>query len=189
VPAPYPSQSFFGGEVLLDAQVGRDGAVSDAQVIAGESPFVDKALAAVDTWMFHPARSAGQPADTRIAIAFEFPQPYVPPRASTVHHYNETGGSGALEGVAAVPMTTVEPEYPYPSTGEGSVILYGRVGADGQLTDVKVVRDLEPLTDAAISAARQWRFAPAKRSGVAMPSAAVIVVTFRRPLVVSHTQQ
>jgi len=183
VPAAYPSQSFFGGEVLLDAQVGRDGTASDVRVLNGEPLFVDKALAAVSTWMFRAAQSEGQARDTRIAIAFEFPQPYVPPRASTVHHFDF---ADALNGSAAVPVTTVEPGYPYPSNAEGSVILYGTVSADGRLGGIKVVRGLEPLTDAAISAARQWQFAPAKRSGAPVPSAAVIVVTYRRPLVVSH---
>lgn len=182
VPAPYPSQSLFGGEVVLDALVDRSGTASDVKVIGGDQPFLTKALAAVRSWTFLPARSSGHTVESRIAIAFEFPQRYVPPRSSTVHHYDEDSWAVAQES-AALPLTTVEPKYPSASSAEGSVILYESIDRQGQVGSVQIVRDVEPLTAATVAAAREWRFTPAKRSGAAVDSAAIVVVTFRRPLV------
>ncbi len=187
VPAPYPSQSFFGGEVLLDALVGRTGTISSIRVVRGEQPFLEEALAAVRTWTFLPARSAGNPVESHIAIEFQFAQPYVPPRSPTVHHYD--GGSSAGSDRVALPLTTVEPEYPPANTDEGSVILYESIDRQGHLVSVKVVRDFGPLTAATLTAAHQWLFAPAKLSGASVDSAAVIVFTFRRPLVTTHAAQ
>jgi outer membrane biosynthesis protein TonB len=185
VPAPYPSQSLFGGEVVLDALVGRSGMTSEVKVISGNEPLLTKALAAVRTWTFLPARSSGHLVEARIAIAFEFPQPYVPPRSSTVHHYDEDSWAAAQDS-AALPLTTVEPKYPSAFSTEGSVILYESIDHQGHVRSVQTLRGVEPLTAATVAAANQWRFTPAKRSGTAVDSAAIVVVTFRRPLVSLH---
>jgi TonB family protein len=182
VPAPYPSQSLFGGEVVLDALVSRTGIPSDVKVVDGDQPFLEKAVDAVQTWTFLPGRAQGHVVEARIAIVFQFPQPYVPPRASTIHTYNQNS-TAAVPDSAALPLTTVEPKYPAASTAEGSVILYESVDPQGHVHSIQIVRALEPLTAATVAAANQWQFAPAKRSGAAIDSAAVVVVTFRRPLV------
>lgn len=185
VPAPFPSQSFFGGEVLLDALVDRTGALSDVRVIQGEDPFLEKALAAVPTWMFLPARASGQPVEKRITIAFEFPQPYIPPRSASVHNYGDATSVAQDDGVS-LPITTIEPQYPNTSSKPGSVILYGSVDAEGHLGSIQVVRGAEPLNSAAIGAVRDWKFTPSKATERSADSTAVIVVTFRQPLVISR---
>lgn len=179
VPAPYPWQSLFGGEVLFEALVDRRGIISDLKVVRGDEPFLEQARDAVRTWTFFPARVDGQPVEARMAIDFQFPQSYVPPRSATVHHYEDSFPS--LPDAAVVPLTTVEPEYPSGSGAEGSVILYESIDREGNLESTEVVRGLEPLTAATLAAAKQWRFAPAKRSGAAIDSGAIVVVTFRRP--------
>ena len=181
VAPPYP-QSLFGGEVVLDALVGRTGLLSDVKVVHGYEPFLDKALAAVRTWTFLPARSAGRAAEARISIAFQFAQPYVPPRSPTEHHYDEDSQSIMHDG-AARPLMTVEPAYPAAGNAEGSVILYESLDVEGRPSSIKVVSGLEPLTAAALTAAHEWRLAPAMQSGTAIDSIAIFVFTFRHPLV------
>lgn len=183
VPAPFPSQSFFGGEVLLDALVDRTGTVSDVRVIHGEDPFLEKALAAVQTWMFAPARAAGQPTERRIAIAFEFPDPYVPARGDRVNHYDDAA-SGSTDDSAALPLATIEPLYPAADPGGGNAIIYGAVDREGQLSGLQVVRGNDGLSEAALAAVHDWKFAPAKEHGNAVDSAAVVVVNYRQPLVI-----
>jgi TonB family protein len=187
IPPPYPAQSLFGGEVALDALVGPTGALSDVRVVRGEQPFLEKALAAVRTWTFFPARSAGHTVEARIAVVFQFSQPHAPKRSATVRQ-NDAPPVAPLDS-AALPLATVEPEYPDASSAAGSIILYGLIDLDGHLGSLKVVRGLEPLTPAALAAVGQWHFAPAKKAGAAIDSTAVIVVTFRRPLVTSHAPQ
>jgi TonB family protein len=86
-------------------------------------------------------------------------------------------------------LRTVEPDYPLElraSGLQGIVELAATVGADGVPTDVQVVRapgsgaDTEALKAAAVNAAGQWRFAPARDYGgqpVAVP--VTIQMTFR----------
>jgi len=191
VPAAYPSQSLFGGEVVLDALVDTSGRLTDIKVVRGESPFLEKCLVAVRTWTFLPALLDGRAIETRIGIAFQFPQPYVPPRTATVHNY-ENFPSDSVEKSSsergALPVVTVEPQYPAGTEAHGGVILSADIGPQGHLDSVKVVRGLDPLTPAAIAALHQWHFAPAKHADANVSSPAIVVFTFPRPVVAAHAQ-
>jgi Trypsin-like peptidase domain/Gram-negative bacterial TonB protein C-terminal len=195
VPAPYPSQSLFGGEVTLDALVTRSGTLADVKLIHGDSPLADKALYAVRTWIFTPARTSANATSHRISIIFQFPQPYVPPRKPTTHEYEDASSAPAHFNVA-LPLTTVEAQYPPATNSEGSVILYAQVNPEGQIASIEAILDFPPFTDAALHAARQWRFTPAPKATSATDSptsapaenrAAILVFIFRRPLTTQRT--
>jgi Trypsin-like peptidase domain/Gram-negative bacterial TonB protein C-terminal len=185
VPAPYPPQALFGGELLLDALVSSSGNVSSVRVVHGVEPFLQKGLAAVRTWTFVPARIGGHAIECHVAIVFVFPQPYFRPRSSTIHHYDEAASAAARDR-AALLLTTVEPESPFGTNTEGSVILYGTVSTDGELASIKTLRDHQPFTQATVSAVHDWHFLPGKRAGADAESLAVVVSTFRQPLVASR---
>jgi outer membrane biosynthesis protein TonB len=191
VPAAYPSQSLFGGEVVLDALVDTTGRLADIKVVRGESPFLEKCLVAIRTWTFLPALLDGRATETRIGIAFQFPQPYVPPRTATVHNYeNSSADSGETNSSerGALPLVTVEPEYPAGTEAHGGVIFFADIGPQGHLDSVKVLRALEPLTPAALAALHQWHFAPGSHAGANVSSPAIVVFTFPRPVVATHAQ-
>lgn len=179
VPAPYPPQSLFGGEVILDALVGANGNVTDINVVHGDPPFLDKAQRAVQTWSFRPARIDDRETDERVAVAFEFAEPYLPSPKQRTHTYPEPPDS---DDRAPLPVYTVEPEYPVNAVAEGSVIVLGMVDAQGQLTATLVIRDAEPLTAATVSAMHQWRFIPGKKAGQTIASAVIVAAAFRRPI-------
>ena len=185
VAAPFPAQAFSGGEILLDAKVDTRGKVTDVRVVQGQSPFLEEVLGAVQTWTFLPARQEGHDVDARVGIVFQFAQPYLPKLMARVHEYKETGADSKDRG--ALPLYTLEPEYPVNSVGEGSVVLNEMVDREGRATSIHVVRDLASLTSPTVSAVRQWRFAPGKRGGEAVESGVIVVVTFRRPAVASRT--
>jgi len=193
VPAPYPSQSLSGGEVLLDALVARTGTLSDVRVISGQEPFLAAALGAVHSWTFLPAHSAGHATEARVAIIFQFPNPYIPPRKATAHHYQDPSrqkSSPAAETRAAIPTETISPLYPAGANAAGgSVILRESIDASGRVTAVDTELDDPPLTAAVEAAAQKWIFAPAQKSGTPIDSAVVISVTFREPLVVSNSSR
>jgi Trypsin-like peptidase domain/Gram-negative bacterial TonB protein C-terminal len=187
VPATYPSQSFFGAEVLLDALVDSAGTLSDVRVVQGEGQFLENALAAVRTWTFIIPHSAGQQTG-RVAIIFDFPQPYIPPRTATEHHYDKLR-SAELKDTAPFPLITDEPAYPEEATAKaGSVLIYAQVDRTGQLGSTQVVRGVGPLVRVTLAALRNWKFMPASQHGTAIDSAAIIVVTFRQPLVVGRAR-
>ena len=177
VASPYPSQSLFGGEVVLDALIDTRGRLTDTTVVRGAAPFLENVLSTVRTWSFFPARLDGHPVAARIGITFLFSQSYEPLRTPPVHDYDEPLPGSPDRG--ALPVVTVEPQYPPAAVADGSVILYGLVGPQGQLASVQILRDSESLTPAAVAAVHEWRFAPGRRAGSDSDSAAIVVLAFR----------
>ena len=76
----------------------------------------------------------------------------------------------------------VEPVYPAIARSrqiQGAVILQGLVGADGTVTQIKVIDSAHGvLNDAAVKAFSQFRYAPGTRNGVATPSLVQVTVKF-----------
>jgi hypothetical protein len=183
VGVPYPPQALFGGEVFLDALVDADGKLADVRVINGDEPFLDVVLEAVHTWSFTPARVDGRAVEARIGIAFQFPQSFLPGITPRARVYKEALADAGERG--ALPIATIEPDYPINSIAEGSVILYATVDAQGQVGGTSggtsVVRDVPSLTVPTEAAVHQWKFAAGKQAGTKTDSAVVVVVTFRRP--------
>jgi TonB family protein len=177
VACAFPSQALFGGEVVLDSLIDSHGRLVEIRVVRGASPFLEKVLSAVQSWSFFPAQLDGQAVPARVGITFEFSQFYEPARTAPVHKYDEPAKVWADRG--PLPVFTVEPLSPAPSDRDGSVILYDHVGAQGQLTSMKVFRDSESLASAALVAVNQWRFIPGRRAGSDSDSAAIVVFAFR----------
>jgi outer membrane biosynthesis protein TonB len=179
VGTPYPPQALMGGEVVLDAQIDSRGKLTDLRVIHGGAPFLEPVLSAVRTWTFAPAQMDGHAVDGRIGIVFQFPQSFLPKLKSREHKYDEPAEDPDEHG--ALPIATVEPNYPPNTVAEGSVALYNVVDPQGQVTTTRVLNDIEPLTDATIAAVQEWHFVPGKQAGNNTDSAVIVVMTFRRP--------
>lgn len=178
VGAPFPPQALFGGEVSLDAQVGVDGKLGSIRVVSGAAPFLDAALGAAKTWSFVPARLNGQIVPSRIGIVFQFAESFLP--RVTPNLNQPTGPLPNAANSAALPVTTVQPNYPPDSLAEGSVILYGLVDSQGQLTSLSALHSVPSLTTPAEDAVRHWQFASGVRDGAPAESAVIVVTTFRR---------
>jgi protein TonB len=75
----------------------------------------------------------------------------------------------------------VEPEYPLIAVNgkvTGLVILEATVSEQGVVTDVRVLRSVVLLEDAAIKAVKQWRYQPLVLNGEASPFILVVTLTF-----------
>jgi TonB family protein len=179
VVTPYPPQALFGGDVLLDALVDSSGELTDVRVVAGDSPFLESVLSAVRTWSFEPARRDGRAVATRIGIVFQFPQSFLPNVVSKEHRHQ--GPSSDSGDRAALPVVTVEPDYPTSSVAEGSVVLYASINSKGQLTSTAVLHDVASLTAPTVAALQHWQFVPGQEAGAQTVSGVVVVETFRRP--------
>jgi hypothetical protein len=174
----YPPQALFGGEVVLDALIDTEGKIAELNVVHGSDPFLKPVLNAVHTWTFDPAMRDEQAVEARIGIVVQFPQSFLPKLTAQEHKYDlpsEESAHGAL------PVLTVEPDYPPKTVAEDSVILYKTVNREGQVASTEVLRDVEPFTAATLAASQKWQFAPGRDAGEDVYSAVVIVVTFRHP--------
>ncbi len=184
IAAPYPAEAFSGGEVVLDALVESSGSLGDIRILGGENPFLQKVLAAVQTWAFLPARSGEKVAGTRIGIVFQFPGSLASVRVSQEHRYE--GRLADMPERGALPIDTPAPDSTQTELAEGSVILSEQIDSRGQVAAIEVLRGQESLTAATVAAAHQWRFAPGRRGGADCDSEVVVVVTFRRSATPAH---
>jgi TonB family protein len=75
------------------------------------------------------------------------------------------------------------PRVPYPEGAEGdvAVVLELSIGPDGKVREAKVVDGREPFAAAALKAAPQWTFTPAKRGDVAIGARIRVRVEFTAP--------
>ena len=83
---------------------------------------------------------------------------------------------------APTKVTDVEPRYPPVAQAarvQGVVILEAVIGPDGRVTDVKVLRSVPLLDEAAIEAVRQWTYTPTLLNGVAVPVIMTVTVNFQ----------
>jgi TonB family protein len=187
VACSYPSQAIFGGEVVLDSLIDNRGRLMEIRVVRGASPFLEKALAAVQTWSFYPAIQDGHAVPARIGITFQFSQSLERTRSAPVHKFAEPSTVWPDRG--ALPVVTVEPELPSTTEQDSGVILYDIVAADGQLNSVKVLTESESLAAGGLAALRQWQFIPGKRAGNDTASAGIVVMVFRGGASTSSTDQ
>jgi Trypsin-like peptidase domain/Gram-negative bacterial TonB protein C-terminal len=179
VATPYPAQALLGGEVVLDALIDTNGRIAGLNVVHGTAPFLEPVLNAVRTWTFSPAQMDGRVVEARIGIVVQFPQSFLPKLTARERKYDRPSEDSVGHG--ALPVSTVEPDYPPNTVAEDSVILYNLVNQQGQVTSTRVLRDVEPLTTATLAASQQWRFVPGTEAGTNTDSAVALVVTFRHP--------
>ncbi len=76
------------------------------------------------------------------------------------------------------PLVTTDIAYPIRSVAYGTVVLEAAVGETGEVTRVRVVRDIVSLTSEAVRAVKAWKFQPAKLNGNPVPSQVTVAVTF-----------
>ena len=179
VATSYPAQALFGGEVVLDALIDAEGRIAELSVLHGTAPFLQPVLDAVRTWTFSPAEADGEVVQARIGIVVQFPQSFLPKLTSREHKYDPPSEDSIDH--AALPISTVEPDYPLNTVAEQSVVLYNLINQQGEVTSTQALRDVEPFTSLTLAALQKWQFVPGKEAGANTDSAIVVVVTFRHP--------
>ena len=95
---------------------------------------------------------------------------------------NGSGATGPVRvgGNVRAPTRTHSAEPIYPPTAraagvQGVIILEVVVGADGAVSNARVLRSIPLLDQAALDAVRQWRYEPTLLNGV--PTSVIMTVT------------
>lgn len=111
----------------------------------------------------------------------------VPPTAASTSGDAEKGLTEASEQFRISPDTAelvsnpVGPTYPLLAKQmkvQGSVVLQARIGKDGDIQDLQVLKGPEILSNAAVEAVQQWRFKPHLEAGQRVETDARITVYF-----------
>jgi protein TonB len=182
---PAAESSGVQGVVLLELTIGPDGRVQDARVTRSIPGLDQAALDAVRQWQYQPTlvEGAAVPVITTVAVQFRL----VPQAADSAG----TGGAKGQPPVAPVHVggnisqptrtTYVRPEYPPDAQAanvQGVVILEATIDTKGQVKDLKVLRSIPLLDQAAIDAVRQWEYTPTLLNGVPVPVIMTVTVNF-----------
>ena len=176
VAADFPSDSLFGGQVLLDATLGALGRTSNVKIVSGNSPFAQKALDAVRTWTFRPPYPGESLANLHVGVAFDFiasqsqnsqtqPDPELTPPDQTPDR-------------AAIPILLLAPTLDA-AQPRGAAFLYASLDSTGELTSAHIWGGPISLADSSLAALSKWRFAPAQRSGSPVTSTFILVIVPR----------
>ena len=178
---PYPINSQAPGFVTLDVSVDASGAVQEVAVVRDVPPLTAAAQGAVKNWQFTPATVDGQTAPGAVPVDVAF-NPYNPsavglpgeslqPPTSTVS--GDFQPAGLVKANYAV--------YPPNTVASGTVVMVVRVGSDGSVHRVRVLRGKAVLTDAATAAVKTWGFTPATYKGSAVGADVTVAFVFAAP--------
>lgn len=168
------------GVVILEAVIGTDGRVAETRILRS-IPLLDQAAHdAVRQWEYTPTLLNGQPVPVIMTVTVQFTLPDPPPAAQAqepvaVPGITFRGNTPAVRaevrpgGPLPVKIRHVDARYTVAALKarvQGVVILEAQVEADGTVGDVRVVRSIPLLDQAAMDAVRQWRFRPTYVDGV-----------------------
>jgi len=181
-----PVDAVGGGQVLVELDVSAGGTVTRARPLRATPPFTEFVLDAVRGWRFTPAlalaqgrgRSSRNPVSSSVLVAAVYRAPVM---------VGPTLGEAPKEiappsPAVPSPALLTAPPYPPKALLSGSVLLEVRVGADGAIENVTVLRAMPPFDDPAVSTVREWVFRPAERKGVRVPAVVYVVFGFRAPV-------
>ena len=88
-------------------------------------------------------------------------------------------GSGLVAPTKTRHVAPLYPPVALAARREGIVILEAVIAEDGSVRDVRVLRPVALLDQAAIDAVRQWRFTPTLLNGEAVPIVMTVTVNFQ----------
>jgi outer membrane biosynthesis protein TonB len=177
---PYPIQSIADGVVILDIYIDGTGAIARSTVLRDIPSLTSPAISSIQSWKFSPASRRGKPEQSVIRVAVVFrPRAYLAAGPAFEPILSEEDSNRADQrfippGIASVSY----PQYPINAASPGTVVIQVTVGKSSAIQHLKVVRDLPPFTQFALSAVNKWRFQTATLDGKPVTSALVVAFVF-----------
>lgn len=174
-----------GGEVLVEATVGRDGVLRRPIIVRGTPPYTQMVLDAIATWRFAPARTVGAdgveaPVEMPVAIAAAY-RPPILMNAPTIGEPPKEWSKPS--GDAAYPLSITMPDYP-PQARDGGVVLFEvSLNEKGGVIDTRGVASTGGFESASRAALATWSFKGASYRARPVPSTAYVLFGFREPVV------
>lgn len=179
----YPIDTLASGLVSLQVNLTAAGQVENVLVVRDIPGLAARAISAVTSWTFTPAKLDGQAVESTINVHVVFnpgarqnqnlqlvpgapvPQPnpagYLPPALSQVSYAT----------------------YPPNSIAQGAVVLDAQIDKFGQIKKLTAIRAVPSLTQAATAAAKTWSLNPAELNDKPQDANLAIAYVFRSPTI------
>jgi TonB family protein len=189
---PYEArEKKIGGRCLVSFTVDADGIPRNVRVVNGLEPSLDaNAVQTIETWRFKPAIRDGKtpvPFDLTAEVSFRLFNtqksgsviaiPARPDEPGTLLSYD---GSRVIPPIA---IKAIAPKYPFMDRVRrisGDCTLGMIVDSEGVPRNVHVVKSVDPrLDESAVKAVMKWRYKPALKDGVPVPSEMIVIVKFQ----------
>lgn len=160
-------QAVGGGEAIVELAVDASGRVEKITPIRATPPFTEMVIDSVRNWRFEPASDDpvgpdGKPQGRRaVASKVIVAALYRAPTLLTPTLGERPATVAAASPDVAFPANTTEPVFPVQAQFGGVVLIEARIAATGVVTP-RVVGSGSTFDDAALKAAQQWRFFPAR---------------------------
>jgi TonB family protein len=176
-----------GGQVIVELSIGATGSVDKVRTVRSTPPFTDMIVSAVSGWRFTPATDTaigkdGKPQAPRnvaskVLVAAVYRAPVLQGPSQGEMPVNVAAPSADL----AFPSSLPEPVFPAVAQNGGVVMIEALLSASGAITVARVISSAPPFDQAALDAARQWRFRP-PRVGGSTESYAYLIFGFPQPV-------
>ena len=193
------AEARVAGIVIVEAVVGADGTVTDAQVLKS-IPLLDQAaLDAVKQWRYATTTLNGVPVPVIMTVTVNFSLAdgasagaAMPPVQSSGMTAMASDPPPSWNGKTAIRIggnvtpperiKYVPPVYPAEAQSarvEGIVVIEGLIDDEGNVAQAKVLKGVALLLDsAALDAVLQWKYTPTLVNGVPMPVVMTVTVNF-----------
>jgi TonB family protein len=160
------------GLIVFDLKLNADGSVAQDELLRGQAQFVERSRLAFQHWRFMKPPHA----DTHVNAIFLYkPQLDLPDS-----RFNLNVPLPERELPSPFPVKVIDPGFPRDGVSGGEVVLQVGLGPDGSVSKVSVIRPAATLTEAALAAVREWKFAvPAGADELSRT--AVVVMYFEPP--------
>lgn len=175
---PLPPQTVGGGQVLLELAVSPTGDVTAVTPLRATPPFTDVVASAVNGWQFAPAKEGPKPVASKVLVAAHFRPPTL--NTPTLGEMPKDVAQASSE--LAFPIASREPPYPPLAHMGGVVVVQALVDEAGKVREATPIGAAPPFDQAAVEAARQWMFRPARINGRATATYVYLVFGFQEPI-------
>jgi len=176
----YPPDVMAVGVVTLLLSLDSNAQIQNVQAVRDFPSLTSVVRAATEKWTFTPGKLDGNPAPSYISVTVIF---------------NPSGPGPAMQSLALSPPESIPPDasqftppqitlasfakYPPKSVSGGTVVLDVTVGKTSQISGVRVIRGVAPLTAAAVTSVKTWGFNAATFRGKPAPSQVIIAFVFQ----------
>jgi TonB family protein len=199
---PLARQARIQGTVMLNAVIGKDGAILDLKLVSGHPMLAPAAMEAVRQWRYKPYLLEGTAVEVETNIQVNFalredppaqlpldsdgkPSPDLGPAPSSA------GGEapqrvrvsqGVSTGLLVYRVQPVYPEKARRAYIQGTVLLQAVISKEGRIVDLKLISGPKELAPSAIGAVQQWRYRPYMLMGKPVEVETTVQVNFQLSL-------
>ena len=178
-----PPQTVGGGQAFVELTVSPAGDVTAVKPLRSTPPFTDAITSAVSGWRFAAASApdggAGpKPVASKVLVAAHFRPPTL--NTPTMGEMPKDVAPASTE--IAFPIAFREPPYPPLAHMGGVVVIQALVDEAGKVREATPIGAAPPFDSAALDAARQWVFRPARINGRPTATYVYLVFGFQEPI-------